>query len=255
MELKHSVNGIPYIEFSEDTRLVFVKLTPNDKGFKWFTINTFQKTYIGKARKEIDEKFDVVVDIGLSTPKGFSSEVLTKKKLAFLRKIFKNYQNGNGTIPLTAIPEIAEEISNYKERKTRSDAGKPKKRVRKTVAVIKADENGDIKVSKADRNGDIKPKKKESKPKSKPKPKLKPAAVPVQLGKVCKSCKRELFQVPSCNSLMLVGHGQRWKPIVHKGKENCKYCGVMPGGRHHLYCPEEECPRCGKKMMVCGCFK
>jgi len=251
MELKHSTKGIPYIEFSEDTRLVFVRLTPNDKGFKWFTINTYQKSYIGKARKEIDEKFDVVVDIGLNTPKGFSSEHLTKKKLAFLRKVFKNHQNGNGNIPVTAIPEIAEEISNYKERKTRSDAGKPKKRVRKSVMVVKADENGDIKVSKADKNGDVKPKKK-----AKSKQLKKPVSTKtVEMGKVCKSCTKELFTVPSCNSMMLVGHGQRWKPIVHRGKEVCKSCGVMPGGRHHLYCPEEVCPRCRKKMMKCGCFK
>jgi hypothetical protein len=77
----------------------------------------------------------------------------------------------------------------------------------------------------------------------------------VEMGKTCRSCGKKLFEVPSCNSLMLIGHNKRWMPIVHKGKEPCKACGVMPGGRHHLYCPYEECPRCGKMLRYCGCFK
>ena len=221
MEFKTSPKGIPYIEFDEDSRMIFTKTCPADKGFKWISINTYQTVYVGKARKEVNERCNFIVDLALGMPKGFHSVSLTKKKLKFLRKLIKDNINGTGTLPETTLPEIADAINNWQERKTRSDKGKPRKVVKK-----------------------IKPKKlKEEK-----------TTKQVEVGKTCKSCQKELFSVPSCNSLMLVGHGERWVPVVHKGKAPCESCGVMPGGRHHLYCPVEECPRCGKKMVKCGCF-
>jgi hypothetical protein len=36
--------------------------------------------------------------------------------------------------------------------------------------------------------------------------------------------------------------------------ERCPGCGVAPGGYHHPFCPEEECPRCGHRLMKCGCL-
>ena len=36
--------------------------------------------------------------------------------------------------------------------------------------------------------------------------------------------------------------------------ERCPGCGVSQGGYHHPFCPEEECPRCGRGLMRCGCL-
>jgi hypothetical protein len=285
MELKTSPKGIPYIEFDEETRIAFTKITPGDRGFKWVTIRSTKKSYIGKARKEITERADFVADISLKMPQGFNSEILTKKKLVFIRKLLKDNMNGNGFLPEIAIPSIAEAISNYKERRDRSDKGKPRKKTRKVkkVTLIRTDENGDVQVFEADRNGNVKAVQKKEKEKERELKKAEKAmrkrekeikeiekklnkpkrlkkekstkTVENKLGRICRSCANELFLTSSCNSTMLVGHGKRWSPIVHKGKKPCVSCGVMAGGRHHLYCPVEECPRCGKKMMKCGCFK
>ena len=36
--------------------------------------------------------------------------------------------------------------------------------------------------------------------------------------------------------------------------ERCPGCGVEPRGYHHPFCPNEECPHCGGRLMHCGCL-
>ena len=40
----------------------------------------------------------------------------------------------------------------------------------------------------------------------------------------------------------------RWKAMP------CGDCGVAVGAFHHLGCDMQECPRCSRQMMCCGCW-
>lgn len=35
--------------------------------------------------------------------------------------------------------------------------------------------------------------------------------------------------------------------------EFCKVCGVQKGFQHKAGCREEDCPRCGNKLVMCLC--
>lgn len=35
----------------------------------------------------------------------------------------------------------------------------------------------------------------------------------------------------------------------------CHDCDVLPGGFHHPGCDSQECPRCGRQLIFCGCFE
>ena len=230
MELKFSVKGIPYIEFDEDTRLIFTKLSPEQTSYKWFSviggrqIITMKRN--GRVFREVSERFDFITDVDLSGfPRGFTkNSAFTRKHFTYIRKVFANYAV-NGFIHEKYLPDIEDDIANFGVRKPRK-----RKIISETPAPVSTG---------------VKPKKKRKKPK-KQQPKHK-------LAKTCKACQKEIFSVPSCGTHLLVGHDERWMPIVNT-KVPCKHCGVFPGGRHHLYCPEEQCPRCKKKIVVCGCF-
>ena len=36
-------------------------------------------------------------------------------------------------------------------------------------------------------------------------------------------------------------------------EDPCDFCGVFPGGIHHLGCDMEECPVCHKQFTICEC--
>ncbi len=246
MEFKFSVKGIPYIEFDQDTRLIFTKLRDDQKIYKWFSIVGGRQIVSikrnGRTFREISERVDFITDATLSGfPRGFTKRTaFTRKHFTYIRKVFKNYLTDDGHIHEDSVPDIAKDISNFGVRKPRE-----KKKIIKDDRIIKDDKFMKELIDEV-MEEEKKPKKK------KPKKKVKKAKH--KLAKICKSCQREIFTVPSCNSQVVVGHGQRWMPVVHKSKEQCKHCGVLPGGRHHLYCPSEQCPRCNKKIIVCGCF-
>ena len=42
-------------------------------------------------------------------------------------------------------------------------------------------------------------------------------------------------------------------PYDDNETERCSVCHVMPGGIHHDGCYMERCPRCGKRLISCGC--
>ncbi|MHC4237547.1 MAG: hypothetical protein ACYSSM_04740 [Planctomycetota bacterium] len=79
--------------------------------------------------------------------------------------------------------------------------------------------------------------------------------------KTCKWCKAEIDKATSCGGAPVVGFNQRWVPIVFgeekdftEGTEKCPKCKVIIKGRHHAYCPVEQCPNCNGKINDCGCF-
>ncbi len=37
-------------------------------------------------------------------------------------------------------------------------------------------------------------------------------------------------------------------------KEQCAVCHVNPGAFHHRGCYMERCPRCGQRLISCGCL-
>ena len=36
--------------------------------------------------------------------------------------------------------------------------------------------------------------------------------------------------------------------------DRCPGCEATREGYHHPFCPVEECPRCGRRLMRCGCL-
>lgn len=274
MILKYSKTGIPYIEFDDTTKMIFVKITSSDREYKWLSVNSARRTIPmkrnGRNFKEVTERVDFMTDVFLNGfPKGFTGDfghTFTKKKYTFIRKVLRKYiTEDTDIIPVKAIKKIAKDLLTYKESKKRIVVPK-KKRVKRVSKLtdktlvknkVKKEKERDREIKKAEKA--LKKREKEVKElerKFKPKGKKTPKKVDTKnrkLSKICKACEKELFTVPSCNSTMLVGHGKRWFPIINK-KVPCKSCGVFPGGRHHLYCPHEECPRCNDKFVTCGCF-
>lgn len=276
MEMKFSPKGIPYIEFDENTKMIFTRITKNDKCYKWVSVNSARKIIPkkrnGRSFREVTERVDFMADVHLNGfPKGFTGDEthsFTKKKYTFLRKVFRKYiVEDKDCIPDKAITKIADDLFLYKEPKKRLVKSK-KKRVKrvtkltdKTLAKSKAEKEKkrEKELKKAERalkkrEKEVKDIEKKLSKKPKRKKKKLTKMVENKLSKTCKACDSELFTVASCGSQMLVGHGERWMPVVYKGKKPCKACGVFAGGRHHLYCPHEECPRCKGKFATCGCF-
>lgn len=283
MELKFSGSGIPFIDFDDDggvfetktkVRLIFAKLTSSDTNFKYVVVKGFRSTISGKKRIPILERENFLADIHLNGfPKGFTGDEchnFTKHRYTFLRKVFRKYviEHEDGDyIPLESIKKIAKDLTGYKEPKRRLKkkvVRKSKKAIHltdETIAKMKAkkaeEEKKAAEKEKKVKERENKKREKEVKKIEKElngKKKRKRKAKPKEMGKTCKSCKKELFTVPSCNTNMIIGHNKRWMPIVHKGRKPCKACGVLAGGRHHLYCPHEICPRCKGKFAKCGCF-
>ena len=87
MELKYSKGGIPYIEFDDTTRMIFVKITDGDREYKWLSVNSARRTIPmkrnGRKFKEITERVDFMTDVHLNGfPKGFTGDfghTFTKK--------------------------------------------------------------------------------------------------------------------------------------------------------------------------------
>lgn len=76
----------------------------------------------------------------------------------------------------------------------------------------------------------------------------------------CQDCKREMNSAESCIVDVLVLRGERFErfrqvrqPRGRSGR--CGDCGIRKGGFHHLGCDMEQCPRCRRQLLSCGCCR
>ena len=49
------------------------------------------------------------------------------------------------------------------------------------------------------------------------------------------------------------GDGDVLLRVPHSGEGRCPVCNVMGGAIHHKDCYMERCPKCGKRLVSCGC--
>jgi hypothetical protein len=69
-----------------------------------------------------------------------------------------------------------------------------------------------------------------------------------------------MLTAPSCvvSNLHLAGAPFLLTPYGRDGTSapgggRCGDCGVEPGGFHHLGCDLQQCPRCRRQLLSCGC--
>ena len=98
MRLTYSVTGIPYIDIDVQTRITFVKITKNDKYYKWLAVKCVEvlNGEVGKGRRRY--MFTKTTPVNFMTdmklrgfPRGLITKhpSLTKVKHALLRRLFK----------------------------------------------------------------------------------------------------------------------------------------------------------------------
>lgn len=74
---------------------------------------------------------------------------------------------------------------------------------------------------------------------------------------VCSDCNQEMTVAASCVADVLIIQDERFErarviePIGPDGR--CGDCGIQSGGFHHLGCDLEDCPRCHRQLISCGC--
>ncbi len=79
---------------------------------------------------------------------------------------------------------------------------------------------------------------------------------------ICEACSKEMsLQQETCTGNAYVEYADgvllptrpydinTWM----EGRERCPDCGVLPGGKHHPCCDQEQCPRCGAQLISCRC--
>lgn len=71
---------------------------------------------------------------------------------------------------------------------------------------------------------------------------------------VCTNCTQEMSTAATCSADALLINGERFERVrATPSHERCHDCGVTRGGHHHLGCDREECPRCTRQLISCGC--
>jgi len=98
MRLTYSVKGIPYIEIDDETRIIFTKITKNDKSYKWLAVKCVETLNgeVGKGNRR--KSFVKTTAVNFMTdmklrgfPRGLVGRhpSLTKVKHALLKRLFK----------------------------------------------------------------------------------------------------------------------------------------------------------------------
>jgi hypothetical protein len=77
---------------------------------------------------------------------------------------------------------------------------------------------------------------------------------------VCEDCRQEMTQKLGCIKNPVVALDGVFDPIVFgserrfpKAIQFCGDCGAPRGGFHHRGCDMEQCPRCRRQLLSCGC--
>ncbi len=75
----------------------------------------------------------------------------------------------------------------------------------------------------------------------------------------CKQCGRDIedSRTITCSRNLIAYKDDTYLPRVPYGDdetERCPVCFVVPGGVHHAGCYMERCPKCGKRLVSCGCL-
>lgn len=77
---------------------------------------------------------------------------------------------------------------------------------------------------------------------------------------VCKWCKKDMSskKTMTCSGNDLVhfpqGKGPSLSSVPYDGEGRCHDCNIAPGGMHHPGCDMERCPKCGGRLISCGCL-
>jgi hypothetical protein len=74
---------------------------------------------------------------------------------------------------------------------------------------------------------------------------------------ICQDCEQEMLEASSCTVDALILDGRRFARDRARGQlgvaGRCPDCGVGDRGYHHLGCDLEDCPRCRRQLLSCGC--
>lgn len=85
---------------------------------------------------------------------------------------------------------------------------------------------------------------------------------------ICQECNQDMLTAAQCtaNFTIVFPDGQQLAAIPFGSERRCPLtdaerphvrcgdCNVTPGGPHHPGCDQEECPRCRRQLISCGCF-
>jgi hypothetical protein len=75
---------------------------------------------------------------------------------------------------------------------------------------------------------------------------------------ICKRCGKDLedLKTTACFASFIDYEDTSAPRVPYRESETerCPVCGVVPGKIHHQDCYMEQCPRCGKRLVSCGCL-
>lgn len=80
----------------------------------------------------------------------------------------------------------------------------------------------------------------------------------------CELCDGDINAVSGCSDPKMIrfDDGEEHGAVPHGAEKNpgrqrviCPECAVSEGNYHHPDCPNEECPRCRRRLVKCDCPK
>ena len=75
----------------------------------------------------------------------------------------------------------------------------------------------------------------------------------------CRDCNQEMRkQIPCIKTRIRIGEVEYdripYRNDQHPEPHFCHDCSSPVGGMHHLGCDMEQCPKCGRQLISCGCL-